>query len=520
MNRTIRPQDIAEAGWLLDPAAFGHRLSNGHYQIPAWIDYVSRRVALAIARGGARILISVPPQHGKSNLISGWLPPWIQENNPSSMTGVVSYSATLAGRWVRFGRDAVNENRERLRIQMGKSAEDYWECRVPGRPPGYVRAMGITGSITGFGYDNLILDDLYASPEEAFSESHRAKIEDIYWSVLEGRLSERANVIGIMTRWHHDDLFGKLIRAGEYEEIRLPALAEDTDLLGREPGEALWPEKHSARKLSKRRDAMPVKIWLAQYQARPMLDQGGIFKAAWWHVVGARPALVTRRVRYWDPAASRSQKATNPDWAVGALMSVIRGSDTSADGRFCVEEIDRDRGTALELEKRVCTTAERDGKRVPIRIEEEPGSSGVAYVAHLQRLLAGWDVKPVKHGAGEDKASRAKPFAAQMEVGNVVWVDGPWLPDCRAEFLRFTGTRADDFDDQVDAVTGAFAELAGARRWPWQTLGDELRREDRSKWSRAGGRDGFDRGRFQQTLSRVGPSEPIGRSELLGGGGR
>jgi predicted phage terminase large subunit-like protein len=500
----LRPQDVAAAGWLLDPAAFGHRLSAGHYEIPPWIDYVSRYVALKMAKGNARILISVPPQHGKSNLFSGWLPVWRQELHPGRKIGVISYSATLAARWVRFGRDSVIENQDKLRIKIGKAAEDYWECMVPGQPAGYVRAMGITGSITGFGFEDLVLDDLYASPEEAFSESYRAKVEDAYWAVIEGRLAENANVIGIMTRWHHDDLFGKLIRSGDYEEIRMPALAEEGDVLGRKVGEALWEKKHSRTKLEKRRAGMPPHIWAAQYAARPLFQTGSFFRSEWFHVVQARPALVTSRIRYWDPAASKKQKAGDPDWCVGTLMSIIRGSGTAEDGRYCVEDVERARGSPLEIERLILATAQRDGRHVPIRIEQEPGSEAVLYLAYLKKVLAGWDVREVKHGS--DKKARAKPWAAQMEIGNVVWVNGPWLEEARREHLVFTGEDNQHHDDIVDACTGAFGELAGSKKWPWWELGrgrfDPERAAERRNIL---GAERFDRDAFKRTLDMCAP---------------
>ncbi len=458
----------AGAHWLMDPAAFGRALTRNAYQVPRWIDHVSRLIARESAKGGARLAISVPPQHGKSLLASGLYPAWRLERDPRRRIGVVSYAETLAARSVRYGRDLIRERQDILRVRLGKSAEEYYETLDSGGvAPGYVRAMGITGSITGFGFDDLVIDDPYASLAEASSETIRAKVREAFWAVLMTRLAKGGNVIGIMTRWVTNDLFGELIADGVVREIRLPAIAEEDDPLGRAPGEAIWPELHPLSELEALRAKMPPSIWAALYQGRPLGESGGIFRRAWFEEVAVAPELVTARVRYWDPAASRKQNAGDPDYAVGTLMSKARGGPI--DGAYVVEHIDRDRGTALDLERRIVAAAKADGRRVRIRIEEEPGSQGAAYVAHLTRLLAGWDVRGVKHGAGADKRSRAMPFAAQMEVGNVRWVRGPWLEQAKREMEVFVGDGSEDHDDVPDSVTGAFEDLAGAKRWPWES---------------------------------------------------
>lgn len=504
-------RDVAAAGWLLDPAGFGAHLTQGHYQIPRWVDYVSRIIARDFARGGARLLVSTPPQFGKSLLCSGLTPPWCVERDPSSKNIVASYAVELAARSVRYGRDLVRENESRLRIRMGKSSEEYWES-IPGggRTPGYVRAVGVGSGTTGFGIDNGILDDPYSGPDQAFSEAYRAKVEEWFWSVFMTRLSKNANVLGIMTRWHARDLFAKLIDGGGWTEIRLPALAEEDDPLGRAPGESLWPGRHPVANLIRLRDgphgdgrgAMPPRIWQALYQGRPIGESGGVFQLPWFHYVDAVPQLVSKRVRYWDPAASKRQKAGDPDYAVGTLASRIRTGPL--DGAYCIEEIDRGRGSALEVERRILAAAMRDGRAVPIRIEQEPGSESVLYIAYLQRLLAGHDVQGVQHGT--DKLTRAKPFAAQMEVGNVVWVRGAWNAQAREELLAFVGDGSEDHDDVPDSVTGAFEELAGAARWPWES---SVARRPADRGGDVDREIGFDRGEFERLLDSCAPGSAL-----------
>ena len=474
MSRGVSPADIARVAWRLDPAGFGAHVTGGHFRIPRWVDYISRIIAEEFAKGGARLLISAPPQHGKSFLCSGVLPPWCMEQDRGTKAIVASYGVELAARSVRFSRDLVQEKQDVLRIRMGKSSEEYWESITgAGRTPGYVRAVGVGSGMTGFGMDVGVLDDPYSGPDQAFSEAYRAKVEEWFWSVFMTRLSKRANIVGIMTRWHSKDLFQNLIDGGGWREIRLPAIAEENDPIGRKVGEALDEEMHPLSELLDIRDgpkrdgrgARPPKIWSALYQGRPIGESGGFFQLPWWHYVDARPLMVSARVRYWDPAASKRQRAGDPDWAVGTLMSRIRGG--THDRAFCVEEIDRSRGTALEIERRIVSAALRDGRSVPIRIEQEPGSESGMYVSYLQRLLVGYDVKGVPHGT--DKATRAKPFASHMEIGNVLWVRGAWNDQARDEMLAFVGDGSEDHDDVADSVTGAFEAIVGSARWPWMT---------------------------------------------------
>lgn len=498
------PRDVAASAGLLDPAGFGAHLTQGHFKIPRWVDHVSRIIAEEFAKGGARVAISTPPQHGKSQLCAVIVPPWCQERgNGNRKVVVASYASELATRSVRLSRNLVIDNQDRVRVRIGKSAEDYWET-IPGGgfTPGYVRAVGVGSGVTGFGITDGILDDLYKGIEDATSAVQQQKVEEWYWGEIVPRLATKANLLSIGTRWASNDHIGKRVRGGDCREIRLPAIAEENDPLGRRPGEALWPELHPIEDLlairdgrrGDGRDAMPPKIWSALYQGRPIDESGGIFQLPWLsHEVDVRPSLVSGRVRYWDPAASKRQRAGDPDWAVGTLMSKIRTG--ALDGAYCVEEIDRFRGSALEVERRIIAAAVRDGKRVPIRIEQEPGSEAVLYIAYLQRLLAGWDVKGVVHGT--DKATRARPFASQCEVGNVVFVRGPWLVQAREELCGFVGDGSEDHDDVPDSMTGAFEALAGAVRWPWMSAAAAGRdRRDRAPRDEIG----FDRGEFDRAL--------------------
>ena len=159
-------------------------------------------------------------------------------------------------------------------------------------------------------------------------------------------------------------------------------------------------------------------------------------------------------VRYWDLAGTEPKPGREPDWTVGVRMS------RDADGLLTVEDVQRVRERPLGVERLVRSVAERDGVAVPIRMEQEPGSSGVAVTDRYGRdILQGWDFKGLRSTG--DKAERAKPFSAQCEAGNVRLVRAAWNSDFVNELAAFPTREA--HDDQVDAASGAFRELVRRR---------------------------------------------------------
>lgn len=443
--------------WRTDPAGYAERLTRGAYRRWPHIRYISRRIADAIRTGGARLLISTPPQFGKSLLAAAWTPLWAVDRDPSRKVLVLSYGAELAARSVRYARDQIVENESLLTVRLGKAAEDYFETRSArgsSVAPGYVRAAGITGGVTGYGADLVVLDDLYANLEEANSPTHRQKVEELIWSVVMTRLSKTGSVVGIMTRWHDEDAFGVLARKG-WEHIRLPALAEEDDPLGRAPGESLCEDHKPRAWLEEMRAATLPRVWQSVYQGRPVRETGSMFRRSWWQTVPAAPEAgrVVARLRYWDTAGSKNERKGDPDYAVGGIMSIL---DTRA---IVVEEIDRDRGTTFDCERRIIAAANRDGKAVPIHIGQEPGDAGLHYINSIARALPGWIVRP--HRETGDKVARARPFASQLEAGNVSMVRAAWNAALLDELDTFpTG----DHDDIVDCLSGAFACLTNGVR--------------------------------------------------------
>lgn len=409
-----------------------------------------------------RLAVFMPPRHGKSLLISQFFPAWFLLVFPWRRVVLCSYEASFAASWGRKVRDALAQwgrpfgclvdggRKVAVRLRDDNRAADRWEVSHYG---GGMYTAGVGGPILGKGADLLILDDLVKNAEEALSPTYRQKTWDWLTSTAFTRLEPGAAVVHVQQRWHTDDVGGRMLAAepGRWKVLKLPALAEADDPLGRQPGEALWPERYPKAELEERRRLAPR--WFdAQYQQRPLDLEGGFFRGLEKiAVVNATPAAhqFSDRVRFWDLASTEAQAGVDPDWTVGVLMGRHK------DGTFWVLDIARERLGPKGVRRLIRQTAERDGHAVRIRLEREGGASGkIAASAIVTEELAGWaaEAVPVKGS----KAERAEPWAAQVEAGNVSAVNCDALRPFLDEHRAFPGGA---HDDTVDAASGAFAAL-------------------------------------------------------------
>ena len=198
-------------------------------------------------------------------------------------------------------------------------------------------------------------------------------------------------------------------------------------------------------------------LMLGDWAVRP---EGKLFHRSWFDVVEAKPADC-RWVRYWDLAATREKAGKDPDWTAGVLVGKHR------EGFYFVADVQRVRETPHAVEKLIRQTAEIDGPGVEIRMEQEPGSSGVSVIdGYTRRVLEGFDFRGRK-STGE-KAERAKPVSSQAEAGNIKLVRGPWISAFLDELTAFPTEGV--HDDQVDALSGAMAELWSERVYTLRAL--------------------------------------------------
>lgn len=417
-------------------------------------------------RGLDRLLVSMPPRHGKSELLCKYLPAWYLGTFPDRRVILTSHTASLAHRMSASARNVFAEHGRLFgeRLSQDSAAKADWSVR--GREGGLF-SCGVDGSVTGRGANLIIVDDPHNGAQDAESLVMRNRVWQWYTEELYSRQNfGEAVIIVIQTRWHEDDLTGRLLEASggegdQWRHIMFPALAETADSLGRQPGEALWPKYRPQDFLLRQRATLGARAFSAQFQQRPMPLEGGMFQKRWFrhpeltldtlpeeHVVGSA-------VRYWDLAYSDGAG----DWTCGALL-VDLGPAGRVQGRLAVADVQRAQLSGHERTKLILETAESDRKRLGHKVKtyiEQDGNAGKEVVQQTIRALAGHSVRAVLIGSKGSKTFRADPFAAQCEAGNVRLVHGgKWHHAFLEELAHFPFGK---HDDQVDAIAGAFSML-------------------------------------------------------------
>ncbi len=294
----------------------------------------------------------------------------------------------------------------------------------------------------------LIIDDPIKNSEESFSETIRNKIWDWWLSTAYSRLEPGGIAIVLHTRWHEDDLIGRLIQemgsGGEqWEVINFPAIAEEHDVLGRAPGEALWPERYGVADLERIKNTVGPYWWSSLYQQRPAPLEGGMFKREWFKVVEGH-SRITKKCRFWDLAATDG----GGDWTSGALIGL------DEDENYIILDVVRGQWEPHKRDAVILQTAASDGKETLIRAEQEPGAAGVAQIDALTRKLTGYRFKGER--ASGDKVVRADAAASQSGIGRVKILRGEWNRAFLDELAMFPNGK---HDDQVDSFSGAFNAL-------------------------------------------------------------
>lgn len=430
----------------------------------------------AVERGEIkRLMVLMPPGHAKSTYASVLFPAWWVGKNPHQSMLAASYADDLAHSFGRRVRNLVGSDEFREIYGFGLSdnskAADRWSVQAPnkraGEQGGEYKAAGVGGAITGRRADLGLIDDPVKGREEADSATVREKTWQWYLSDFRTRLKPGAAIVLIQTRWHEDDLSGRILphdydgrcgwqtaRDGEqWFVLSLPAIAEsDNDPLGRQAGEALWPEWMSEAALEQERLSQGPRNWASLYQQRPAPLEGALFKPERIKTIESLPAHLTL-VRGWDLAATEQTGANNPDWTVGAQL----GKDS--EGRFYIVDIVRLRGSPHEVETAVLNTASQDGRDVRLSLPQDPGQAGKAQALYFTRRLAGYSVQTSRESG--PKETRAMPFASQVEAGNVMMKRAPWNDALLEEMRAFpNGVK----DDQIDALSRAFEMLMCASK--------------------------------------------------------
>lgn len=298
----------------------------------------------------------------------------------------------------------------------------------------------------------LIIDDPHKNRAEAESASMREAVWQSYTNDLRSRFNDanRAAQIIIATRWHTDDLTGRLIKQQGHlwHRLRLPALAEDADLLGRVEGTALWPKRFDEDALAQIRREVGEYAFASLYQQRPIPRGATMFDAAKIEVLSAPPERRgLRLVRYYDLAITTKQTS---DYTVGALVGV---NDKS--GEVFVLDLWRDKVRAPDMLEAIKRNAKRDGRDVPIVLEAE--KTGISQLDYLMREPELQGYRMTTAPVQGDKLTRAGALMTRVENGLLKFAAGAWNREALEELSVFPfGAH----DDQVDAMTGGYNYLA------------------------------------------------------------
>jgi predicted phage terminase large subunit-like protein len=392
-----------------------------------------------------RLMLLLPPGSAKSTYASLLFPPWWLARNPGSSIIAASHTASLARHFGRGVRGLIDQHGSRLGFSLDPTSRAAHNFTTSTGAEYF--ATGIRGPVMGRRADLILIDDPVKSQAEADSPAARDHLWSWFRSDLITRLKPGGRMILIMTRWHPDDLGGRIeVGPDPWRVLRLPALAELGDPLGREPGEALWPEWESAEALARKRAVMDERAFAALFQQSPTLRTGRLFHPAKMPIL-TEPGIGPT-VRAWDLAATAAAAGRDPDYTVG--LKLTRDQNDA----FCVLDVVRLRGGPHEVEAAILATAAADGVGVTIGLPQDPGQAGRAQIRYLTGRLAGYRV--VSSPETGAKETRAMPAASQANGGNLALRRAPWNRSLLEELQDFPhGAK----DDQVDALSRAFAML-------------------------------------------------------------
>ena len=418
----------------------------------------------------------MPPRHGKSELTSKYFPAWYLGNFPDRRIIISSYEADFAASWGRKSRDVLEEWGSKLfgiKIRSDSSAGNRWDIE---NHDGGVNTAGVGGPIIGKGAHVLIIDDPVKNAEEANSKTMREKIWEWWKSTAYTRLEPGGAVILIMTRWHEDDLAGRILaemeNGGEsWKEVCLPALAEENDPIGRVPGEALFPERYNETAIQEIQKTIGGYWFSALYQQRPSPAEGKIFKRSWFryftieihekekyyllHTETGVKRIESNKCSIFqtcDPAATESEQS---DYFVLSTWAMTPEKD------LLLLDVFRERA---ETTKHEFIMKSQYQLWKPNFQGVENRTFGLNIIQGLKKT--GLPIRPLK--ADSDKISRAWTVAARYEIGAVYHLlNAPWLADIEKELLDFPNGVHDDF---VDTASYAGIEIVSGARVRIRTL--------------------------------------------------
>jgi predicted phage terminase large subunit-like protein len=451
---------------IASPGAMAQWVFPNVVQTPA-LDLIDEHLVRVATTPSSRLILSMPPQEGKSQRVSRDFPLWALKLNPMSRVILGSYGQDLASRNAASIRGAIRvQPKLGLRLALDNRSRSDWRLD---NHIGGVRAVGVGSGVVGHAADLLIVDDPIKSKAEADSPIYRERVWDWWEAQLVTRLAPEASAVVIMTRWHDDDLAGRLMLndPGRWTVLNIAAQCVDpeNDPLGRAEGQYMVSTRgRTAAQWDERKREVGSATWQAQYQGDPVAASGDIFKREWWQRWTALP--VTRDVdgRYWltgfdkvicswdltfkgvGVGAGAAKTGDKIDWTVGQVWAK-RGAHV-----FLVDQV-RGQWEFPEQLRQVRALAEKWPQAVRKLVEDK--ANGSAVLSSLRSTVPGFvPITPT-----ESKVVRASVVAPFVEAGNVFVPApdvAPWADVFIDEVSRFP---SGIHDDQVDPMTQALTDL-------------------------------------------------------------
>lgn len=420
-------------------------------------EYSARHIGMicealeALERGEiTRLFITAPPRHWKSSTATEKFPTWYLARNPKHSVVITAHAAWLARQFSVSVRSNILKNPifqelfPAVKISDESSRADDWMLQGAFRSS--LRAIGVGGGLTGTGANLIAIDDPIADDEQAYSPRARETVWQWYRETLRDRLEPGGKIVLTMSRWHQQDLAGRLIKESEagsgekWTELRLPATDETWSF-------ALWPERWPIEELKKSKQGVGNRAFTARFLGTPRQTEGNILDSTKLVMINEDelPEMV-KVVRPWDLAFS---KTVGSDWVAGVKMGLDR------DGNRYIMHLKRNQGRWPETKPKIIETAQREGPSVIVGIESNGTQLGYFQdIKDDKRMMC--HVVESNRPEGS-KEMRASIWGSRLEDGIIKCVRGPWNQELFDEMDYFP---AGEHDDCVDAVSAGWKMLA------------------------------------------------------------
>ena len=439
-----------------------------------WHHRAACRKLNQFARGEIkRLLFKMPPRHGKSELVSRRLPAFLHGRNPNAEIMLATYNGSLASDMSIDVQRIIDSDRYRklfprtqitpegTKTAYARNSNEY-EIIPYVTPQGEVirnqgsyRAQGVGGSFTGRGANFILIDDPVKNREDADSLTYRDAVWNFYTSTLYTRLEKDGQILLTMTRWHEDDLAGRLIElaksdpgADQWEIVDFPAIKEQEGNPDdpREIGEPLWENKYSRANMASIKSSVGLRDWASLYQQEPSPDEGNVIQRAWIRIYDDLPADLDEKALFVD-LSFKEGPATD--------FTVIEAWGRKGTNIYLIDQI-RGRMDFPTQMNAIRNMAARHPDAYEKQIEE--AANGAAIISLLRHEIMG--LVPVRpHTSKEARLAAVSPL---YQAGNVHYPNPkkhPWVDANMSELLSFPSGK---HDDTVDVASMALMRLGSA----------------------------------------------------------